>query len=1382
MKKRILVLFLVLTMIIPSFGLTAFGETGLKDLTIADLSKSSAISKTGFPASNVHTKSGSFTLKWAGSDIYKNIALPLGETDFSPYEYLKLDIYSTKNTGSSFTLCLMSENGETASDDYYTAKINVNWTGWKTLSLKLKGEDGAFKENGTPLGMDSVTEIKLLPLYGNNTPKEDTELYLDRIYLSSYTDEEEDTGKNDLGNAYILVDASSPSTYASLGLKTSEEIKGNAECTIELTGDKIKNGFNFSKFPKDWSSYKSLVLEIYIANPTDSVMRPAILSDNPETAGDDYYMTTISCSNPGWQTVVLPFINFNKTRTPIGWDNITAFAFWNTFSGVSVDPETLIYIDRIYLSESDGLEIDNSVDLLIESQPGKDFEDIISALKTKNPGNSHPRLLFNKEELKLIKELSLTDKFAKDAKEATLKSADAILNMDVQPYGFPDGKRLERTTPDRIPTLAMAYLLTGDEKYKDRLWLDVENICSYPNWNPSHFLDVGDFARGMAYAYDWLYDEWTDEEKRIMRNGFVRNAFTPSINYLRTKTGFAGQSNNWCEVINSGLGLAALAIGDEAGYENMCNEILNLTVDSLPNGLSYFGPDGACAEGPGYWRYAMQTFLQYNKSMFTSLGTDYGLSDMPGISNTGYFPISTLGPTNETFNYGDAGSQKVTDPCLFWLGERFGKKEFISYVKAMRTGESALDLAFYRGGDDGVVFSENMKRDDIFRGVQEVGVFRSSWNDNNSLFVAFKGGSNAAGHNDLDLGDFVLDAQGVRWFSELGAEYYEAPGMWDVGPDGGRWKYYRKNTEGQNTILINPSDKPGQDVYSIAPISEYKTSDSASFGIIDLTDAYKEHADSVKRGVGLVNNRSSVIIQDEIKAKENSEIYTFYHTTADISIEDDGKTAILTQYGKQLRCTLASPSGAKFEILDAEPLPTSADPGYTQYSNKDKKKLTVHLENTKNATITVLFTPYVPSYPEGSLSRIINLDKWNEYLNSSPSITDLTVDSVRLSGFSPSNTFYTIDTGIVGRLNAVEGENTRLEFIQAEKLGDTAFAVATSEATGLKTIYSVSFTESEPDLNTLSIELYPIKEAKASAVPEPVNVPENTFDGKYNTKWAAEGEQWIMWDLGEEREISSVMLAFGSGDTRIAKFDLSLSKDGESFDTVYSGTTTKKTSGLEEFTFQKTKARYIRLDSHGNNVNSWISLSLIKVPKIKEEFTDITSHWAKAQIMDMARYGFIKGVTETEFAPENSITRAEFITIASRLCSFENYEFEPIFADVSANDYFASSIIGAYKNGLIADEMITDNCINPNAYITREEMASVIVRAYERFFESPHGDMDFGAIKDTDAISEFAKNDIKKALSLRFVKGVTETEFMPKANATRAQAAVMLKRLFTKLY
>jgi hypothetical protein len=128
---------------------------------------------------------------------------------------------------------------------------------------------------------------------------------------------------------------------------------------------------------------------------------------------------------------------------------------------------------------------------------------------------------------------------------------------------------------------------------------------------------------------------------------------------------------------------------------------------------------------------------------------------------------------------------------------------------------------------------------------------RSSWTDINALYVAAKAGKNQGHqtHNDLDAGDFVLDALGTRWGGELGSGDYNSPGYFSNDTqDSQRWMYYRKMTEGQNTILINQAN---QNVLA-APTVTHDSSGtvqgsstvfdvpngSTAYWIADITSAY----------------------------------------------------------------------------------------------------------------------------------------------------------------------------------------------------------------------------------------------------------------------------------------------------------------------------------------------------------------------------------------------------------------------------------------------------------------------------------------------------------------------------------------------------------------
>jgi hypothetical protein len=123
-------------------------------------------------------------------------------------------------------------------------------------------------------------------------------------------------------------------------------------------------------------------------------------------------------------------------------------------------------------------------------------------------------------------------------------------------------------------------------------------------------------------------------------------------------------------------------------------------------------------------------------------------------------------------------------------------------------------------------FWDGKPLDHVFdNGVDQWASMRSTWTDVNGLYVAIKAGMLLyhQNHNDLDCGDFVLDALGTRWAGELGSANYRSPGYFtSAAQDGDRWKYYRKMTEGQNTILVN---KANQNL-NAAPTIKFDTSNT----------------------------------------------------------------------------------------------------------------------------------------------------------------------------------------------------------------------------------------------------------------------------------------------------------------------------------------------------------------------------------------------------------------------------------------------------------------------------------------------------------------------------------------------------------------------------
>ena len=103
------------------------------------------------------------------------------------------------------------------------------------------------------------------------------------------------------------------------------------------------------------------------------------------------------------------------------------------------------------------------------------------------------------------------------------------------------------------------------------------------------------------------------------------------------------------------------------------------------------------------------------------------------------------------------------------------------------------------------------------------------------------------------------------------------------------------------------------------------------------------------------------------------------------------------------------------------------------------------------------------------------------------------------------------------------------------------------------------------------------------------NTPENSMDGDFVSRWAAEGSAWIKYTFIEPREISSVWIAYYSAsETRKAKLEIQVSEDGENFVSVFKGMSTASKVELEEFKLpQPMTVKAVKVLGDGNTVNNW---------------------------------------------------------------------------------------------------------------------------------------------------------------------------------------------------
>jgi hypothetical protein len=129
--------------------------------------------------------------------------------------------------------------------------------------------------------------------------------------------------------------------------------------------------------------------------------------------------------------------------------------------------------------------------------------------------------------------------------------------------------------------------------------------------------------------------------------------------------------------------------------------------------------------------------------------------------------------------------------------------------------------------------------------------------------------------------------------------------------------------------------------------------------------------------------------------------------------------------------------------------------------------------------------------------------------------------------------------------------------------------------------------------NTVSLNI-----SKVIARSDDGNVPVNTIDKDYNTRWSGRGDnQWIRFYLDKPATISSVSIAWYRGDKRQASFDIQTSLDSTDWTTVFSGQSSGQTTTLETYNVFPTFAQYIRIVGHSNNLNAWNAITEVEFLK-----------------------------------------------------------------------------------------------------------------------------------------------------------------------------------------
>ena len=179
---------------------------------------------------------------------------------------------------------------------------------------------------------------------------------------------------------------------------------------------------------------------------------------------------------------------------------------------------------------------------------------------------------------------------------------------------------------------------------------------------------------------------------------------------------------------------------------------------------------------------------------------------------------------------------------------------------------------------------------------------------------------------------------------------------------------------------------------------------------------------------------------------------------------------------------------------------------------------------------------------------------------------------------------------------------------------------------------------------------------------------------------------------------------------------------------------------------------------------------------VSDLFSDIAPDaWYKDAIQYAYDNGLMTGVSATEFAPEQTTTRAMIVSILARLENVTTAEAAG-FADVDDNDWYATAVNWAANVGVVNG--YEDNTFRPNTAITREQLAAILMNyaAYKGEDVSNRADL----TSYTDQPSTWAEETMQWAVAEGLISGVTADTLQPQGAATRAQVAAILQRFLSE--
>ena len=481
---------------------------------------------------------------------------------------------------------------------------------------------------------------------------------------------------------------------------------------------------------------------------------------------------------------------------------------------------------------------------------------------------AHPRLILRSGDFDAVHRLVEQDTVAQRMHAQIVKRADLLLSHKESERKM-TGKRLlgvSRNVLERMTMWGYMYYYTGEQRYVERAEREMLAVAEFSDWNPSHFLDVGEMTAALAIGLDWFYDLLPESSRATIAQAIAEKGLRAAE--LRKYWWYTG-TNNWNSVCNAGLVMGAIVIADR--YPELAKAHIAKSIKSNHLAMSSYGPDGVYPEGYGYWDYGTWFQVLMIESLRSAFGDSDGLEKYPGFLESARFMDYMQSFDRRVYNFSDDGAaHDVSNPLLYWFANEMNDMSLVwneriitSSVKNMRLGSRRLlpVAMLFMSRCDMAKVAPSESRCWSGQGEQPIFICRDK-----DFYVAAKGGSPSLPHAHMDGGSFVYEWGGVRWAMELGSQNYhslekEGVDLWNMKQASQRWDVFRLALDSHNTLMVN--DKR-LSVKGSAPMTATFTKPNRSGAQFDLSSLYFDLERAVRTIT--VNGEGRLTVVDDMKA------------------------------------------------------------------------------------------------------------------------------------------------------------------------------------------------------------------------------------------------------------------------------------------------------------------------------------------------------------------------------------------------------------------------------------------------------------------------------------------------------------------------------------